>query len=133
VVQRNRRLPCKPSTFKRSLLAVTLIIALGAGYAKLRRALAISPAEALAAPVAATTPAALPRSGVTLPDFSAIVERSGPAVVNISVSGPRKDGGDDRPDDPMFEFFRRFGLPTRTARGRRRAAWGRASSSARTG
>ena len=98
------------TTFKRSLLAASLIIAFGAGYAKFG-GLAISPAEALAAPVAAT-PAALPRSGVTLPDFSAIVDSTGPAVVNISVSGRQKTAATMDPDDPMFEFFRRFGVPT---------------------
>jgi len=38
------------TTFKRTLLAASLIIALGAGYAKFG-GLAISPAEALAAPL----------------------------------------------------------------------------------
>src|SRR5262245_59175388 len=67
-----------------------------------------SAAPAAAAPVAA--PAAL------LPDFTALVESQGPAVVNITVtqraaaaSGPR-----DLPfrqDDPMYEFFRRFQIP----------------------
>jgi serine protease Do len=32
-------------------------------------------------------------------------------VVNISVSGRQKTGID--PNDPMFEFFRRFGMPRR--------------------
>ncbi|MCP5143919.1 MAG: DegQ family serine endoprotease [Gammaproteobacteria bacterium] len=52
-----------------------------------------------------------------LPDFTDIVERVGPAVVSIHVSkttptqfssGPR--GGWNQ-NDPMFEFFRRFGAP----------------------
>ncbi|MEF8747846.1 MAG: DegQ family serine endoprotease [Candidatus Accumulibacter propinquus] len=103
------------TTFKRSLLAASLIIALGAGYAKFGGP-AISPAEALAAPVAAT-PATLPRSGVTLPDFSAIVDSTGPAVVNISVSGRQKTAAAIDPNDPMFEFFRRFGVPTPQERG----------------
>jgi serine protease Do len=103
------------TTFKRSLLAASLIIALGAGYAKFGGP-AISPAEALAAPVSAT-PAALPRPGVTLPDFSAIVDSSGPAVVNISVTGSQKTAAAIDPNDPMFEFFRRFGVPTPQERG----------------
>jgi serine protease Do len=103
------------TTFKRTLLAATLIIALGVGYAEFGGP-AISPTEALAAPVAAT-PAALPRPGVTLPDFSAIVDSTGPAVVNISVTGSQKTAAAIDPNDPMFEFFRRFGVPTPQERG----------------
>jgi len=103
------------TTFKRTLLAASLIIALGAGYAKFGGP-AISPAEALAAPVSAA-PASLPRPGVTLPDFSTIVESTGPAVVNISVSGRQKTAATMDPNDPMFEFFRRFGMPTPQERG----------------
>jgi serine protease Do len=51
-----------------------------------------------------------------LPDFPLITKKYGPAVVNISVTGTRKAGGDDDEElaqqfggiDP-FEFFRRFG------------------------
>ena len=98
------------STFKRSLLAVTLIAALGAGYAKLGGH-AISPADALPA-AAAAAPAPAPRSASALPDFTSIVERSGPAIVNISSTGPSKTAATIDPNDPMFEFFRRFGLPS---------------------
>jgi len=57
-----------------------------------------------------------PRPSVALPGFSQIVAQSGPAVVNISVTqDPAKakseDGPQLSPDDPMFEFFRRFGMP----------------------
>jgi serine protease Do len=47
---------------------------------------------------------------MALPDFSALVERNGPAVVNISVTGMGRvgrDGGVAR-EDPMLQFFRRF-------------------------
>ncbi len=62
-----------------------------------------------AAPVAPSS--ALPRSGVQLPDFSALVERYGPAVVNISVKANMKtSNGMQMPpgmsqDDPLFRFF----------------------------
>jgi serine protease Do len=54
-----------------------------------------------------------PLPAVTMPDFSALVERYGPAVVNVEVverpqSAAR--GGADA-DDPLNDFFRRFGLP----------------------
>lgn len=103
------------STLKRSLLAVTLVAALGAGYAKFGGETGKT-GEAIAA-VAAPTPAAMPRPGMTLPDFSSIVEHAGPAVVNISVSGQRKTAATVDPNDPMFEFFRRFGMPAPQDRG----------------
>jgi serine protease Do len=57
-----------------------------------------------AAPVAATA---------ALPDMSGIVANNGPAVVNISVSGKRKESAAPfdfplDPADPFFQFFRRF-------------------------
>ncbi len=61
------------------------------------------------APIAAAAPL------VSMPDFSTITSRDGPAVVNISVSGMAKASGDDAdavagldPDDPMAQFFRHF-------------------------
>jgi len=51
-----------------------------------------------------------------LPDFSALVEEVGPAVVNIRAvtdgDANVQDGGAGVPkDDPLYEFFRRFGVP----------------------
>ena len=54
-----------------------------------------------------------------LPDFTRIVEENGPSVVNVSVSraaptaaqGQRPGIPGLAPDDPMQEFFRRFGQP----------------------
>ena len=49
-----------------------------------------------------------------LPDFSGLVEKYGPAVVNVEVvekaqpaSGPQGLS----PNDPFYDFFRRFGIP----------------------
>jgi len=70
------------------------------------------------AAVAATTPAAqaiAPMAAANLPDFTALVDRTGPAVVNISVRSEGKaiasadDSDSDEADDPMREFFKRFG------------------------
>jgi serine protease Do len=54
-------------------------------------------------------------NGRVLPDFATLVEQVGPAVVNVSVTEKvqlraRQSGGDDS-DDPVQEFFRRFGMP----------------------
>ena len=50
----------------------------------------------------------------SLPDFAGLVERYGPAVVNVSVVGkamPTADFPGVSPNDPFYEFFRRFGRP----------------------
>jgi serine protease Do len=47
-----------------------------------------------------------------LPDFSLLVEQNGPAVVNISTTERSQIAeGQGDPNDPMAEFFRRFGGP----------------------
>jgi len=54
--------------------------------------------------------------GAALPDFAAIVQQYGPAVVNITVTGTRKTGfqsGEDD-DNPLSQFFR--GMPGGTFR-----------------
>ncbi len=44
-----------------------------------------------------------------LPDFTVLVERQGPAVVNVVTTRKLRAGaGLDLPDDPIFDFFRRF-------------------------
>ena len=70
------------------------------------------------AAAAASAPVA-PLAGAQVPNFAAITERSGPAVVNISVTGTRKAAGPAMQgipggvpdDDPVWEFFRRYGAP----------------------
>jgi serine protease Do len=62
---------------------------------------------------APTARATEPLPGVTMPDFSALVERYGPAVVNVEVVERPQAGGRGGPDadDPLNDFFRRFGIP----------------------
>jgi len=52
---------------------------------------------------------------VRLPDFTSIVERNAPAVVNISVVQDTRSAAAQTPQlapgDPFYEFFRRFGVP----------------------
>ncbi len=48
-----------------------------------------------------------------LPDFTELVEKQGPAVVNVSTTSAAR-GGPQAPvpeDDPFYDFFRRFGPP----------------------
>jgi serine protease Do len=75
--------------------------------------LAVSPAHA-AVQTAPVPPPVIPTAAANLPDFTALVERVGPAVVNISVRSERKvalnaDDDEDEQGDPMREFFKRFG------------------------
>jgi serine protease Do len=69
--------------------------------------------------VAAAQPVAAPPStdavARALPDFSALVERYGPAVVNVEVVEKAQASGGIpglSPNDPFYDFFRRFGIPT---------------------
>ena len=78
---------------------------------------AMPPVVAAQPPVVATAPAGLTGPVVTgLPDFTALVDHYGPAVVNVQVTERRPQEqirgpqGVD-PNDPFSEFFRRFGIP----------------------
>jgi serine protease Do len=69
-------------------------------------------------PAAATTPVASQSAegGLrSLPDFSPLVEKYGPAVVNVEVveKAQQSNGGVPglSPNDPFFDFFKRFGIP----------------------
>lgn len=101
-------------TFDRSVIAASIVVASAAGFAYfgkpgLRTALAVplsSPPQAVATVV--------PGAAVAT-DFSGIVDRYGPAVVNISVVGKSRqtpamaEGPGLDPDDPFSQFFRHFG------------------------
>ncbi len=95
-----------PRALVLALATAGVIGAVGAG--------AYTSARAVGTPTNATATA--PAAMVTLPDFSTITARDGAAVVNISVTGTRKASDDEEaaqiqgidPDDPMFQFFRRF-------------------------
>jgi serine protease Do len=102
--------------FKRSAVALALMGALGVGAVASER---IVPATTAAAPVVAAAPAASPAAPVLnqrgLPSFADIVERQGPAVVQIRSTKEAKRvsmRGEGMPDVPpeFAPFFR--GLPT---------------------
>ncbi len=48
-----------------------------------------------------------------LPDFTELVEKQGPAVVNVSTTSATRSGPQSPvpEDDPFYDFFRRFGPP----------------------
>ena len=74
--------------------------------------------EQAAAP--AVAPAGQPAIAGALPNFAALVEAFGPAVVNVStVAGAREVRGERpeiSPDDPLYDFFRGFGFGERGGR-----------------
>ncbi|MGP1676289.1 MAG: DegQ family serine endoprotease [Giesbergeria sp.] len=100
----------KPRVLVRSAIAAAVISAVGAGAFSAGHWF---PQEANAA-TATLTVASASTASALLPDFTGIVERNGPAVVNISVTHevkaeantPQFEGLD--PNSPFFEFFRQF-------------------------
>ena len=99
-------------TFKRSMIAVAVAAALAGVYAQtgmpgLSQARAAAAAVAPGAAIAPAAPFVAP-SQAGFPDFASIVRAYGPAVVNIAVTGKTQKTAASE-DDPMSEFFRRFG------------------------
>lgn len=106
-----------PKRMVLALVSAGVLLAAGVGqYINVHAASATQPAP--------ITIVASP--AVSLPDFSEITARNGPAVVNVSVTGNQKVSMDESsggfgmrrygvpgldPNDPFFEFFRRFQGP----------------------
>ncbi|NMM10116.1 MAG: DegQ family serine endoprotease [Polaromonas sp.] len=106
----------KSAALRNTRLVVALLTAGAIGGAGVGAFNAIN-STATAAPPAAMVASGIPATPMALPDFSQITERYGPAVVNISVTGTTKvaddspvarGDGEGMPNDPFFEFFRRF-------------------------
>lgn len=97
-------------TVARSAIGIAALAALAGGYAYLQKEV-ITPGYAAQSPVTAPSQSV---AVATPTDFSAIVDQYGPAVVNISVTSRAQrtsaqvPPGMD-PDDPLFQFFKRFG------------------------
>ena len=102
-----------------SILSLTIALAACSGDSSAQQ-----PPPPSASGVVPQVPVTSPALVNALPNFAPLVEKSGPAVVNVDVvqnpktaSGP--DGqGDGDADDPLSDFFRRFGLPDGGGRGR---------------
>ena len=104
---------------KLSVIALCTASALGGAYAvsNLSTISAANAAPATSAQAAPAAPSAAVPYGIGMPDLAGIVERNGPAVVNISIAGTRKTANADAlppgfgRGDPFGEFFRRYGTP----------------------
>jgi serine protease Do len=73
-----------------------------------------APAREAAATTVAVQGAAVDLGGRVLPDFASLVERYGPAVVNVATVQRQQRTAEIpgmSPDDPFYEFFRRFQGP----------------------
>lgn len=114
---------------KQSFTASRLVLSLLAGSVLGAGGVAAFTMTHAQAALASSTPPALsaantPTAAINLPDFSQIAQQHGAAVVNITVTSLKKvsndgDGVASRqrglpgidPNDPFFEFFRRFQGP----------------------
>ena len=126
-------------TAKRLALALVAAGAIGGAVGAItvnhNSALASGVAAAPALVTAASAAPAPLAAGVALPDFTQIVSRNGPAVVNIRVTGSTKTALPERgqrgqqfdQDDPVFEFFRRFQGPQNPRAQRDRPVFGAGS------
>jgi serine protease Do len=100
------------TTMRRLVPAVLLILIVACTErAPVAQESAASPPPAAAPAVA---PAATPNLAGALPNFAALVDAYGPAVVNVTtVTGGREvrgEGPQISPDDPFYDFFRGFGF-----------------------
>jgi serine protease Do len=111
------------SQMRKKVTHVLIAAAIGAGIATGYSHFdtrAFSSAQAATAPLGVAAPAVATSAAANLPDFTALVERAGPSVVNISVvsSGKRgmqsaPDADDDDEDDGGIppDLLKRFGIP----------------------
>jgi serine protease Do len=97
-----------------ALAAAGFGAALATGYQHLD-APAVGLANAAVTAPAFTAPPVAPTAAARLPDFTALVDKAGTAVVNISTTGKMKQTALDEdeidPDNPFGDFLRRFGAP----------------------
>ena len=109
-----------------ALQRVTAVLCIAVALAACSRELSAQSTAPAGAPALASagaplgTQAAAPASSAaeplvrSLPDFSTLVDRYGPAVVNVEVVEKAQGGGGVQglsPNDPFYDFFRRFGIP----------------------
>src|SRR5437868_626356 len=107
-------------SLKRMIALCAIAVALAACSRDLSAQSTRAAAPTAAAPAAAQAPGAASAPAPEpvlrgLPDFSQLVDRYGPAVVNVEVvekAQPAAGGPPGlSPNDPFYDFFRRFGVP----------------------
>jgi serine protease Do len=94
----------------RALVLAALVPAFAAGCST--SASAGQAAAGASAPQTASSITAPTAASHGAPDFTKLVQQAGPAVVNISVTKEVKQQAlPFDPNDPMYQFFKRFGVP----------------------
>ncbi len=114
-----------------AVLAAAMASAACSGNLGAASTAAAAPAAAAQSEGIAPPPA---RFAGALPDFAALAEQYGPAVVNVAVVGKSETVADFpgvSPNDPFSDFFRRFGQPA--PRGRAQPVQGEGSGFIVTG
>jgi serine protease Do len=101
----------KQKLLVRGLVAAGLVTVLGVGFAT--SGLSLNSSQRSAFAPAAASAAVSPAAADQLPGFSWIVQKYGPAVVNISVTQQTETANAPQPpqldpNDPFYEFFKRF-------------------------
>src|ERR1051325_10429443 len=114
-LQSSKGIAMKAKPLVRALLVAGLSTVFVAGCSRsIESLLPLSRAFAQPAQVQ-TRPLPLPSTAAALPDFSSLVEKYGPAVVNISVTETVKTQGTPFPNldqnDPFWQFFRNLPIP----------------------
>src|SRR4051812_11371698 len=90
-----------------AIAAVGLVLAVAGVYAKHESA-----TQQHVASLPAVSANGAPTAVTALPDFTGLVDKYGPAVVNISVTGKVANAGAlPNQNDPAYDFFRQFGIP----------------------
>jgi serine protease Do len=119
---------CVSPALQRLIAVLALVVVLGACSRDLNAQSALAGSAAAPAASTPTQTSAEPAPGQGgagavageapgpvrgLPDFSQLVERYGPAVVNVEVLEKAAPTGMPglSPNDPFYDFFRRFGAP----------------------
>jgi serine protease Do len=92
------------------VLAISVVLAACSGDSS-AQSTGSTAAPAAQSQTVPTTPVT-PSTVTSLPDFSPLVEKSGPAVVNVSVVQQAQPTAGAGPEDPFGDFFRRFGIPS---------------------
>jgi len=105
-------------------VSIALAACSGSSNAQSAHAQQAQQAQATTNPVPSTVPTAPAIENMVraLPDFSPLVEKYGPAVVNVEVvekAQPQSGPQGLSPNDPFYDFFRRFGIPTPDQQGPR--------------
>lgn len=117
IVSRCRPGPEASPSFRAPLWAVVCVSIALAACSGNTNAQASHPQQGgqAAPPVAVPTAPVVETTVRALPDFSPLVEKYGPAVVNVEVvekAQPQNGPQGLSPNDPFYDFFRRFGIPT---------------------